>query len=173
MQSSCGVRFGGLRVLLLGGISQGTRVPITTSLTSSHPSSSCSPYISHTNSQQKCCTVAYFSVLTIRQWGCWHVAPGFLAHSLHGCVGSTFSVMGCLVSVFLTSRGLLVAWAWGTFQSAPGLWSGCGSAPLPPSLYTIHVDPLAYNWHTHLCTSIHSITCLPPYNVTFGFSDNH
>ena len=38
----------------------------------------------------------------------------------------------------------------------------------------IHVKPLPYNWHTHVCTSIHSLTYSPHYyNVIFGFRDNH
>ena len=91
----------------------------------------------------------------------WPVPSGSLAPLLHGCGGSTwgpllsselehgFLVMGCLVSLFLTTWGLL-AQVRGPFLSALDLWSGCGCSPLPPSLYTIHVAPLAYNWHTHM-----------------------
>jgi len=74
--------------------------------------------------------------------------------------------MDFLVSLFLTSWRLLVDRVRGPFLCSPNLWSGVW-------LRHLHVKPLAYNWHTHLCTSIHSLTCSPHcYNVTFGFNNN-
>ena len=48
----------------------------------------------------------------------------------------------------------------------------------PPHSITVHNSCgayyLAFNWHTHIYTSIHSLTCSPHYyNVTFGFDNNH
>ena len=102
----------------------------------------------------------------------WPVAPGSLASLLNGHGGSTwglplrssglghgFPLMGCVVSLFLAPRGLLVAWVWGPFMSAPDHWTeGCLWPPSPIISHNSCKAFAIYFAYTHTQACIHACT---------------